>query len=1010
MEKEREIILSNSLENLAERMIDALFFADLMQHPFEKRLVVVPDMAMKEFLVSYCAYHPRLQVCAGLQIQLLGDAMNQLHGPSEKKIPSAAVLSLAIEEQLWTRGAEDPELDKYLACSSEEKKGRRIAQLSDELARLFAHYGLHGVHFLKGWLSSKERHWQKKLFCTLFQDSSAWSYPIALYRGGAETSARIALFGFHYLTPVHLSFFTQRGASIYALSPSMVFWGDFVTDKEKIAERRRLMRKGASAQKIEVIQRYLDEGHPLLNNWGKLGREMLKNLDAFTLKEVEAYDFKDVAKPTLLSGLKRSLLMLEKGILTADHSLQIHSATSKLREVEALFQTLENLLISHEGNGDPLRLRDVLIYAPDIAVYAPYIAMVLSQRGCPYAIQGLPLSATSSAVRGFLLLLEVHKTKGALHAVMALFENGSFQEKTPFSGEELSLLHRFFAEAEIREGWKEGIHSWEMGVARLLQSFAVVSDPASQPFCLHGIGPKELDLMDRFLTLLHAIEESLQFLCVKHSAEDWFLWAGRTAQEYLAFDVGSESFFQELQSLALQVKHWKDPLWSFESIERVFLQAAEKRSAKWGSSERDKIRFASLGPGRLAPARLIWCLGMDEGAFPRSEAKSPLNLIDETRSTDYFPSRLDEDRAIFLELLLSAQDYLMFSYERVNADDHKEQSYSLLIDELNHYAEHLIAVVNHAPLPFHAPPVSSQQHRTFFEPLPESEEESYINLSALKKCARHPLQFYMQKRLRIYLKEDKDEEAKEFLLSRPWNARLRQTAMHGSFEGAINHASFQGKMPRGIFGQAALCGLNEETEELFENLDRHGVRPEEVHALHLCEKPGDSPHHLPPLQVAVGSRIVSLVGTIADVTPQGLLVRGKWEWKTVLPVWPLYLVYRCVIKENLPLLFSGRVEPLHIDLPHPEEALASYLEYYFLCHKEPSPLMPNWGSALLQKSKEEFAKEVRSEIGHYGEDPYLSYLRNRGALEELIEGYERWSGLLRNLFAAVPEGGKREKL
>ncbi|MES2121541.1 MAG: exodeoxyribonuclease V subunit gamma, partial [Chlamydiota bacterium] len=406
MEKESEInsvILSNSLENLAERMINALYFPDLMQRPFEKRLVVVPDMAMKEFLVGYCVSHPRLRVCAGLQIQLLNDATTQLRGPSGKKVPSAAVLSLAIEEALWARGVEDSALRKYLSNGSEEKKGRRIAQLSDELARLFSLYGLHGVHFLKGWLSPKEKHWQKKLFCELFHPNSPWSYPIELYRGKMECAARIALFGFHYLSAVHLSFFTQRGASIYALSPSMVFWGDFVTDKEKIAERRRLMRKGASAQKIEVIQRYFEEGHPLLNNWGKLGREMLKNLDAFAFVEEEAYDFREVAKPTLLGGLKRSLLLLEQGSLTADDSLQIHSATSKLREVEAMFLTLEKLLATHAENEDPLRLRDVLIYAPDIAVYAPYIAMVLSQRGCPYSIHGLPLSVTSSAVRGFLL-------------------------------------------------------------------------------------------------------------------------------------------------------------------------------------------------------------------------------------------------------------------------------------------------------------------------------------------------------------------------------------------------------------------------------------------------------------------------------------------------------------------------------------------------------------------------------------------------------------------------------
>lgn len=985
MEKESEInsiVLSNSLDSLAQRLIEDLYFGAL--GPFQKRIVVVPDMAMKEYLVHYFLSHPRLQVCAGLEILLLNDAMTELHGCFSKKIPSSAALSLAIEHNLWSLSETGDELRSYLHVENEEKKARRIAQLSDELARLFSLYGLHGVHFLKEWLSSKENHWQKQLFCALFQSDAPWSYPIELFSTGGKSDAKIALFGFQYLSPVHLSFFSQKGASFFHLSPSMGFWGDFATDKEKISERKRLMRKGESPQKIEAMQRYLEEGHPLLNNWGKLGREMLKNLDAFTFVDEEAYEAVDSS--SLLGQLKLSLLLIERLEFSQDDSIQIHSATSKLREVEALMGTIEQSSIP---------LRDIVVFAPDIALYAPYIEMVLAQKKCPYAIHGVPLQFTSAPVQGFVLLLEIFKTDCALAAMMALLENDSFLEKHPFSSEEIASLSRWFEEAEIRKGGE----GWREGLERLLHSYAVAQEESLQKHTIQGIGPKELDLLDRFISLFYLLEEEFPPFKSKQSASAWCLWALKCAETFLSFDRGNELFFQELHSLALQVHHLKEPLWNFESIERIFVQMAQKKSAKMGVSDLDKIRFASIGPGRAAPARMIWCLGMDEGAFPRSEGKSPFSAVDDARCNDYFPSRLEEDRAVFMELLLHAKERLIFSYERINPDDHKQQSHSLLIDELNSYAMQKICLVEHPAVPF--PISASLQQSPFFAPLAvdpmPQEKMRVVDLAALKKFARHPLEFYLQKKLGIYLKEERDGEEKEFVFSRIQNAVLKKSAIKGSFQKVVHYFEGQGKMPRGLFGKAALRNLSGEAAALLESLEEFDVPLEEVGALHFCKK-GE---HLPPLAIPLASGIVHVVGTVADITPKGLLCHRDDSVRSMVQEWPMYLAARCASTTDLPFLFAKKGKVRVVEIEDPVQAFAEYLEYFFLAQTHPSPLMPQWASSLLQKSEIEFSKEVHAEVG---EDPYIHYLRQRGALDALVERYAYWSPLLRTIFAPILKG------
>src|SRR5437867_4055279 len=91
-----KIVFGNDLHQLALCLGEDLFAS--ASHPFEARLIVVPEMSMKEFLLASFAAHPHLQIAAGVQILPLNQAIIELS--AKKRIPSFLELSLAIEERL----------------------------------------------------------------------------------------------------------------------------------------------------------------------------------------------------------------------------------------------------------------------------------------------------------------------------------------------------------------------------------------------------------------------------------------------------------------------------------------------------------------------------------------------------------------------------------------------------------------------------------------------------------------------------------------------------------------------------------------------------------------------------------------------------------------------------------------------------------------------------------------------------------------------------------------------
>jgi exodeoxyribonuclease V gamma subunit len=411
---------------------------------------------------------------------------------------------------------------------------------------------------------------------------------------------------------------------------------------------------------------------------------------------------------------------------------------------------------------------------------------------------------------------------------------------------------------------------------------------------------------------------------------------------------------------------------------------------------------------------------MDEESFVRQEMSSSLSALPRTS-----PSKADEDRYLFLELLASAQDYFLLSYERNSATSSKAPC--SLIVELMRYLQKAPLIIHHPLFAFDpcyfkenaliknysrsdyslAACLARQvEDRAFFNSLPEKRETSTILLRDLCKMARHPLQCYFNKRHGIYL--ERDEEGDEALyLSSLKRYELKNKSLRESLQAVTHFAEGRGVLPEGLFKDVALDLLRQEVEEQCSAFKLLGLEGSDLFSIELslhCSTPKrlkDGGWVVPALQVAG----MQIIGTLDNVTQRGLLVQMKNDVEGVFAAWPLYLVF-LLIKEQcegaLLFLKNGKKMILEQD---PRPLLEEYIEYYLQALEMPSPLMPKWAKCLVQAEKELFCARVEKTFDEelFHSDPYLEWMKSSGIELEPNSWYERWMPYIEKRFSKVVE-------
>jgi len=761
--------------------------------PFTKKIVLLPHLNLKHALMTRFVSDKRVNVVLGIEFHQLSSGIRTLIREVSDKLltfPPSELLALHIESLI---GEDNP-------------------PLAASLAREFLKFGIFGGSPLSGW--------KKTLWDAAF---TGWNTPYQLLEiplRRPHTPIEVHLFNFPFLPKIYHLFFARIAPLIpihyYQFSPCREFWGDMVTE----GERRHITKNNPKL--IPYLER---EGPHLLANLGKLGRETFRVFEEADFPIDEHY--LPVKRETALSHIQHGVLNFQETPHKQDSSLRLFSASSKLREVEILYHILLEMHIPPS---------EIQIFAPQMEEYAPLIEHIFGAEGSPFDL-AIYTTPKYSLIESLFLLLSLDRFEPP--AIFSLFSNTHF---SPLTQKEAERFRSWIEGGSVKWGVDEKHRNtllpnyleegesgtWEQAFKHLIDNLLFLPKRKSTwdpPY----LNFSDATLLERCISLVRSLRNELEFL--KEASLTLSQWATHIHSLFHRYFLVPDkergiyrSFMKKMQMLR-ELGGSNGATYPFSSIKRYLSSLLGKggRGGTRPSKQINAISCRSLQLGALLSSKIIALLGMNENTFPRHHIHPSPSLLDNT--SDYCPHPAEEGRYIFLEALMSAQDCLIFSYQNTNEEDGKEQFPSILIQELNLQEE------IHHPFPFHhhyfsrkaatypkryfemaqhfyaqkSPPPFIPEFANLY-PLPTPPKDpTEINVAHLLRFAKHPLRYYCNQTLNLYLpyRGTTDEE---FQLSPLKKMHLSKKNFH--------EADLYGHLPLGRFKEVAYSCLEEDLPPL----------------------------------------------------------------------------------------------------------------------------------------------------------------------------------------------------
>lgn len=385
-----------------------------------------------------------------------------------------------------------------------------------------------------------------------------------------------------------------------------------------------------------------------------------------------------------------------------DGSIAFHSCHGPTREVEVLHDQLLHLI--RECDIAP---HEVVVMAPDIDAYAPLVQAVFERSTddplfIPYRISDRKLPADSQIIDGLLNLLSLVRTRLSSAQVLDFLTGDKVRERFAISAEDLETLRRWVTESGARWGIDpehrarfgvpaEPENTWQFALDRLLLGYAIDTDGRELSLGVLPYGElegKAGELLGRFTQFVTTLFRCSSDLEQPRTLADWQGALSRTLAELFSFDQDSAWQHQlvltalgELVSVS-ESCGFSDPL-ELEVVTRLLTNRLDQERAARGFLS-GGVTFCAMTPMRSIPFRVVWLLGMNDGAFPRSTFRPDFSLLERSsegrRPGD--PERRLDDRCLFLECLLSARERFVASFVGQSIRNNQELPPSVVLSEL----------------------------------------------------------------------------------------------------------------------------------------------------------------------------------------------------------------------------------------------------------------------------------------------------------------------------------------
>lgn len=719
-----QFIHGNRLEVLAQRLIDdVLAAADA--DPMRAWTVVVAHPALGDWLRQRIA--ERCGIAMHVECPLPSSHAWQCLRRMAPKLPEHSAFS--IEALVWrifaalSQRAGEPEFAAVARYLKDDADGRRRYELAAQLARNFDAIIMSRPDWVRAWsagrllLDDADEVWQARLWQQLCADADE-SDRARLMRevlGHIDAQALPAdlvcgyfVFGTAYLPPLlrefHLAMAAHVPVRFYLPNPCLDYWGDIVSEREATRQRALLRRHGRSADEAHV-----EVGHPLLANWGQLGREFLKAIhepDA-VIHDDDAFAAPD--QSSVLAWLQTGILLLDAEHAPpppSDDSVCVHACPSRRREVEvvrdAILQALQDC--------PNLQPHDILVMSPRIEDYLPFIRSVFGDAddalAIPYSIGDVALRATHPLIDAFLRVLALGESRFAVSEVLGFVSEAAIARKFGLDGEGRDWLREWIESAAIRWGldathraefvhgqdaqtMDTDINTWRYGLNRLLLGYAQGSEEALIESVVpvanvEGSAALTLGGLARLLDRLARIRSEAR---TPRSVSKWREWLHTLLDDLIDTDTRDEGETRAIRDLRTSIGSFADeaernlgetPL-DFAvvgaALEAVMAEPPTRRARQFG------ITFCGMVPMRNVPHRMIALLGLDGGSFPRRQPVAGFNLLRRHPRPGDRTIR-EDDRFLFLESLIAARDRLHLSHVDVDAKGGSVNPPSVLVQEL----------------------------------------------------------------------------------------------------------------------------------------------------------------------------------------------------------------------------------------------------------------------------------------------------------------------------------------
>ncbi|PJG84606.1 exodeoxyribonuclease V subunit gamma [Conservatibacter flavescens] len=677
---------------------------------------------------------------------------------------------------------------------------------------------------------------------------------------------RIFIFGISALPKSYLDTFyaisQHCDVHLFFNNPSRYYWGDILDPLHWQQLNLRQRQDHISQQNIALLSEqqhiqfsqqdfaitYDNEqllvGNPLLATWGKLGRDFLHMLTDLGANEISAYF--DTPNESLLQQIQQSILELQTvplHVTKEDPSLSIHACHSAMREVEVLHDHLLQLFET-----DPnLTPKDIVVMTADIDHYTPYIHAVFGQyqdnRAIPYSLSDGKLTANDVLVSGFLNLFSLPEKEFNAEDVLALLDIPAVRERFQIEATEFTRLRAWVEASGIRFGLtpediiQPNYNAWQSGLERMLLGYAMREENGIWQDCIgfdssYGLkGP----LVGKLSAFIEVLSQWQHYLSQDHSIKDWQFglieFMARFFQETADNQDTLLYLKKTINELAVQLEHiGYEDLISTQVLSEVLTE-------KWQHSHNElrflagKVSFCTLLPMRAIPFKVVCLLGMNDGDYPRQQPRNSFDLMQYHRQKGD-RLRREDDRYLFLEALLSAQQQLYISYIGRSIVDNQAKEPSVLVNQLIDYicenATETITrsdVIQQHSMQIFSPENFGKAHRSFaYQWLPSADnkdgipdfiqplvmdnvtgEKPRIELSALIQFVQNPVKHFFEKRLGVYFKQDENhiESHENFVLDHLSLYQIRDALLRSpeNLTAYFEALKIKGTLPLGAFGQ-----------------------------------------------------------------------------------------------------------------------------------------------------------------------------------------------------------------